>query len=106
MRPPSGVNLTALDSRFSRICFSLRSSATISPSAGSTSQVERDAVALRALANQRHRIGDRRRQVESRELELHPPGLDLRQVEDVVDQREQMPSRMSGCPSGSRPASR
>ena len=37
MRPPSGVNLTALDSRLSRICLSLRSSATISPSRGSTS---------------------------------------------------------------------
>ena len=60
-RPPSGVNLTALVSRLSRICLNLRSSATISPSSGSTCCAERDAVALRALAHQRHRVGERRR---------------------------------------------
>ena len=48
--------------------------------------------ALRALAHQRQRILDGRRQVERRALELHPAGLDLRQVEDVVDQREQVPA--------------
>ena len=50
-------------------------------------RAERDAVPLRALAHQRHRVGERGRQVERRKLELHAPGLDLRQVEDVVDQR-------------------
>ena len=30
-RPPSGVNFTALERRFSRICFTFRSSATMSP---------------------------------------------------------------------------
>ncbi len=39
-------------------------------------------------------------QVEARELELHAPGLDLRQVEDVVDQREQVLARGRGCPAG------
>ena len=35
-RPPSGVNFTALDRRFSRICLTFRSSATMSPSRSST----------------------------------------------------------------------
>src|SRR6476646_2413597 len=34
--------------------------------------VESDRVLLRALANQRERVADRRRQVERREIELHP----------------------------------
>src|SRR5216683_5516496 len=37
IRPPSGVNLTALDRRFSRICLTLRSSPTTSPSRESMS---------------------------------------------------------------------
>ena len=32
----------------------------------------------------------RLRQVEAAELQLHPPGLDLGQVEDVVDERQQV----------------
>src|SRR5262245_18933826 len=35
-RPPSGVNFTAFDRRFSRICLTFRSSATMSPSRSST----------------------------------------------------------------------
>src|SRR6185436_9302292 len=37
-RPPSGVNLSAFDSRFRSTCFTLRSSAWIIPSAGSTTR--------------------------------------------------------------------
>ena len=33
---------------------------------------------------------DQRRQSETPQIELHPPGLDLGEVEDVVDQREQV----------------
>jgi hypothetical protein len=29
-------------------------------------------------------------EMERRQLQLHPPGLDLRQVEDIVDQGEEM----------------
>jgi hypothetical protein len=47
-------------------------------------------MALRPLADQRDRIRQRRRQVEARQLELHAPGLDLGEVEDVVDEREQV----------------
>ena len=35
-RPPSGVNFTALERRFSRICLTFRSSATMSPTRSST----------------------------------------------------------------------
>src|SRR4029077_3997618 len=56
-------------------------------------EAERDAVPLCTLAYQRHRIGDRHRHVEGREVELHPPGLDLRKVEDVVDQLQQVLAR-------------
>src|ERR1700741_668982 len=51
---------------------------------------KRDAVALRPLAHQRHRVRQRARQVEARELEVHAPGLDLREIQDVVDQREEV----------------
>jgi hypothetical protein len=47
-------------------------------------------VPLGAPAHQRHGVGHRRLQVEARDVELHAPGLDLRQVEDVVDEREQV----------------
>src|ERR1700741_3908126 len=51
---------------------------------------KRDAVALRPLAHPRHRVRQRARQVEARELEVHAPGLDLREIQDVVDQREEV----------------
>ena len=38
-------------------------------------------------------IVDQRRERESFEMKLHPPGLDLGEVEDVVDQGEQVPAR-------------
>ena len=50
-------------------------------------------VALSALAHQRHRIGERRSDIECRQVELHPARLDLRQVEDVVDESQQVLAR-------------
>jgi hypothetical protein len=38
-------------------------------------------------------VGDQRREREGFRLQFHPPGLDLGEVEDVVDQGEQMPGR-------------
>ena len=46
-----------------------------------------------ALAHQRQRVLEQQPQVEAAQLELHAPGLDLRQVEDVVDQRQQVVAR-------------
>ncbi len=36
-------------------------------------------------------LADQRREVDRLDVELHPPGLDLRQIEHVVDQLQQMP---------------
>ena len=38
-------------------------------------------------------IIDQRHQRERFEVKLHTPGLDLGEVEDVVDQRKEMPAR-------------
>jgi hypothetical protein len=42
------------------------------------------------LPHQREGILDRLRQIEVRQVQFHPSGLDLREVEDVVDQGEEM----------------
>jgi hypothetical protein len=62
-------------------------------SAGDHLLLERDAMALCTFAHQRHRVGQRRGEVERRRLQLHATGLDLRQIQDVVDEREQVPAR-------------
>src|SRR5262249_49780979 len=51
---------------------------------------EGDAAADRARAARGEGVVDGDGQRDGRQLELHAPGLDLRQVEDVVDQREQV----------------
>src|SRR3989449_6340813 len=56
-------------------------------------QPQRDAVTSRALAHEGQAALERGRQVERARLELHAAGLDLREVEDVVDEREQMATR-------------
>src|SRR6202040_3937061 len=45
--------------------------------------------------------GDQRREREGFELQLHPPGLNLGEVEDVVDQREQVATAPRTRSSGS-----
>ena len=55
--------------------------------------VEPEPVAGRALADEDHGAPDGRREIEAGELQLHPPRLDLRQVQDVVDEREEMAAR-------------
>jgi hypothetical protein len=45
---------------------------------------ERDLASAGPLAHERHRVVDRAREVEVRELQLHPPRLELREIEDVV----------------------
>src|SRR5262245_52493956 len=52
--------------------------------------VQADSPSSSPLPNQGQRVVDRRRQVELRELQLHPAGFDLREVEDVVDQGEEV----------------
>ena len=49
-----------------------------------------DAVTIGASAHERERVVHGGLEVEARDVELHAPSLDLRQVEDVVDETEQM----------------
>src|SRR5262249_12450610 len=49
---------------------------------------ERDAPPRCPLAHEGERVVNRARQVEVRDLQLHPPRLDLREVEGVVDEGE------------------
>ena len=51
---------------------------------------QRDAPPAGPLADEDQGVVDGRGQVEVRQLELHPPGLDLGEIEDVVDQGEQV----------------
>jgi len=49
------------------------------------SRAQRDSPSPSTLADEGQRAVERRGEVEVRQFELHPPGLDLREVEDVVD---------------------
>src|SRR4029450_4947142 len=53
-------------------------------------QVQRDAPSPRALADEGQGAVERRGKVEVRQLELHPPRLDLGEVQDVVDERQKV----------------
>src|SRR5215813_2009583 len=92
-RPPSGVNFTALDSRFSTTCLKRRRSASSRPTTGSTSRLRR-ILCLSA----RSRTSERQYSTtfpddEFRAVQGHLTGLDLRQVENVVEEFEQMFAR-------------
>src|SRR5439155_14311749 len=52
--------------------------------------VQVDAPPCRSLADQRQRIVDGHGQVEVRYLQLHPPGLDLREIQNVVDEGQEV----------------
>jgi hypothetical protein len=49
---------------------------------------------VHAFPHQHQRVLDGSRQVEVTEVQLHPPRFDLRQIEDVVDEAQQMPARV------------
>ena len=85
IRPPSGVNFTALESRLRSICLILRSSPTKSPSRSSTVTsrlmpcfVARSRTKVRALSMAKGRSNV--------PLQLHAPGLDLGEIENLVDE--------------------
>ena len=89
IRPPSGVNFTALERRFRSTCFMARRSAFI-VSPGAMFRLDADALALGRDRGQPHGLLDERREVDALALDLQLPGLDLRHVEDVVDHAEQV----------------
>src|SRR5207245_3047716 len=53
-------------------------------------RVQSNAPSSCPLADQRQGIVECRGEMEVREFQFHPPRLDLGQIEDVVDQRQQM----------------
>ena len=54
---------------------------------------ERDPSPTRPFTHEQQRVVHRRRQLELRDVQLHASGLDLGQVEDVVDEGEEVLSR-------------
>src|SRR2546426_489705 len=60
---------------------------------GIDSEIHAEAVARGALADERKGVLERERHAEVRQLEVHAAGFDLGQIEDVVDQREEVPAR-------------
>ena len=89
MRPPSGVNFTALDRRFSTICLSRRWSAVRRmpwPTAGG----EREPLVVGAPRHHAHGVVEEGLELDLLGIEPDAAGLDLRHVEDVVDDVEQV----------------
>ena len=87
--PPSGVNFTALDSRLTMICLTARRSATTEMASSISASSVRFLSSARA-GDDAQRFRQRLRQVELLHVELHAAGLDLRHVEDVVDDFQQI----------------
>ena len=88
---PSGVNLSALLSRFSTICFtfwrSLRSDGTRRAASSTTARFERLMIGSSSDMHLVDQLGD----AERRHVQRHPARLDAGDVEDVVDERQQVP---------------
>jgi hypothetical protein len=55
---------------------------------------QRDAAPGDPLSHQDQRVVDSAGQIEVRRLQLHVSRLDLREIEDVVDEGQEMPSRL------------
>ena len=91
--PPSGVNFTAFESRLKITCRIRRSSPSTTSTSGSAASASRTPSFDRPLAHHHDAALERLAQRERRDLELDLPRLDLREVEDVVDEREQVVAR-------------
>ena len=91
-RRPSSVNLNALESRLRSTCCSRCSSVTIGGGQrrGRARRGTRAPSARPPAGTRARRPRRRRRGPPAPRSTLHPAGLDLGQVEDVVDQREQV----------------
>ena len=88
--PPSPVNLTALVIRLRTTCLSRSSSEYTGPTSAAGLDPQVDAVRGGSLAQHRGRVVEQGPEVERGVLELHPPGLDLRQVQDLVEQLQEV----------------
>ena len=89
--PPRRVNLTGVAEQVDQHLRSLPSSPrTGAVRAGTGSIREPDALLAQSGRNVAARFRHKRRQIKSDGIQLHPAGLDLREVEDLVDQSEQV----------------
>jgi len=61
---------------------------------GAHAQLQPHASLCRPLPDHRHAVLERLADVDERRLQLHPAGLDLREVEDVVEKLEQVLARL------------
>ena len=86
---PRSVYLMALDRRFSTTCLSGLGSAVDAKGRRAGRARPRPAC-CRSAGRPAGRLADDRGQVETRAVQLHLAGLDLREVEDIVDQGEQV----------------
>ena len=86
---PRSVNLTELLSRLSRIWRSRLTSPISVSGSRVDARLDRQALVRGQRTDQRDGGVHALAQAERRRLELHAPGLDLREVEDVVDDRQQ-----------------
>ena len=92
IRPPSGVNLIAFDSRLLRICCTLAWSCRSGGKLGGDVAIEVDVLLLRQRPGH---VALRRRPARRSELaqaDLHLAAFDLGQVENVVDHVQQHPA--------------
>ena len=90
---PFSVNLLALLARLSSDCRKRVWSAWIVPRSAVAIDDEAVAVLRRHRLDRLGHVLDHGHQRERFEMKLHPPCLDLGQVENVVDQGEQVPAR-------------
>ena len=90
MTSPASVNLIALLSRLKRICRTRVMSLTIAPRQHGVDLIgEVQALGERLRRDQLERVLDAGLRIERLQIELELAGVDLREVEDVVDDRQQ-----------------
>ena len=92
-RPPSGVNFTAFDTRLSTTCLSRSSSPHTIPTSSATSRPSSMRVRRGPLPDQGEDVGEAGLHRHQARLEDHAPGLDLGEVEDLVEELEQVLAR-------------
>ena len=83
--PPSPVNLTALVIRLSTTCLSRSSSEWIRPTSSATTTLSVTPCAAARWRSIGGGVLQQKAEVEGGVLQLHPPGLDLGEVEDLVE---------------------
>ena len=87
--PPSGVNFTALDKKIERDLLE-RAAVGVQVDAGRELRLNGQALLVGAAPDDAQAVGERAVELDVLGLEMNAAGLDLRHVEDVVDDVEQI----------------